>query len=412
MKLENIGFYTLTDDRAKNVNLTSNLKRCELILTDVCNFKCPYCKGVRSDIKGTLKLEQAKYIVDLWTKEGLENIRFSGGEPTLYEGLIELVEYTKNKNVKRIALSTNGSANFELYKQLVDAGVNDFSISLDACCASFGEKMAGGIKGAWETVVNNIKKLSDLTYVTVGVVLNENNIENLNEIINFADNLGVADIRIIPSAQYDEMLYKAQNVNKNIINKHPILKYRVNNIKNNRHVRGIKQCDSRKCPLVIDDMVIAGNYHFPCIIYMREQGNPIGKISSNMRQERYNWMINHDCYNDPICQKNCLDVCIDYNNKYEYYQIEKINLLKIDSSYFDWLLWSSGSIKDFGIPSRYECITAIENKNILKEYAIGWTYGENLLCRPKEKHVAVMFEKEDKRFWFHIRNNEFVKIFQ
>ena len=43
MKLEDIGFYTLTDERAANTCKDSRLSRCELILTDVCNFKCPYC---------------------------------------------------------------------------------------------------------------------------------------------------------------------------------------------------------------------------------------------------------------------------------------------------------------------------------------------------------------------------------
>ena len=75
-KLENIGFYTLNDERAKNTSSTSQMMRCELILTDLCNFKCPYCKGLRDDCKGTISLERAKEIVDYWTKDNLKNIRF------------------------------------------------------------------------------------------------------------------------------------------------------------------------------------------------------------------------------------------------------------------------------------------------------------------------------------------------
>jgi hypothetical protein len=68
-------------------------------------------------------------------------------------------------------------------------------------------------------------------------------------------------------------------------------------------------------------MAVANGYHFPCIIYMREQGDPIGQVGPNMRKERYEWMVNHDAHKDPICSKNCLDVCIDYNNKCkEYHQ--------------------------------------------------------------------------------------------
>ena len=41
--------------------------------------------------------------------------------------------------------------------------------------------------------------------------------------------------------------------------------------------------------MVKDDVAIAGEYHFPCIIYLREGGNPIGKMSENFRRERIKW---------------------------------------------------------------------------------------------------------------------------
>lgn len=41
----------------------------------------------------------------------------------------------------------------------------------------------------------------------------------------------------------------------------------------------------------------------------------IGKITSNIFNKRIEWYRNHDTKNDPICRNNCLDVCIDYNNK-------------------------------------------------------------------------------------------------
>jgi sulfatase maturation enzyme AslB (radical SAM superfamily) len=54
MKLQDIGFYTLSDNQAKNVSWYSDLQRCELILTDRCNFKCVYCRGVKEEYLGDL----------------------------------------------------------------------------------------------------------------------------------------------------------------------------------------------------------------------------------------------------------------------------------------------------------------------------------------------------------------------
>lgn len=313
--LNEIGFYTLSDDRALNSSVNSNLWRCELILTDACNFKCVYCRGLRNDISGTMPIEKAISVVSLWCKQGLQNVRFSGGEPTLYSGLLSLVEYCKNNGVKRIAVSTNGSASKELYQKLIDAGVNDFSVSLDACCSSVADKIAGGIEGAFDVVIDNIKWLSSRTYTTVGIVVNEENIDSCLDTIKFADSLGVSDIRVIPSAQYDKLLSIMKLIPGDILRKHKILNYRASNVFNGRHTRGLSSCDSKTCYLALDDMAIAGNYHFPCIIYMREKGNPIGVVSENIRQEREEWVQKHDCHKDAICKKNCLDVCIDFNNK-------------------------------------------------------------------------------------------------
>ena len=315
MKLEDIGFYTLSDERAANSSETSPLWRCELILTDKCNFNCTYCRGLRTDLSGELSLESALDIVKIWCKEGLKNVRFSGGEPTLYAGLKDLVEYCKLHGVERIALSTNGGADQSQYEELIQAGINDFSISLDACCSSVADQMSGGVKDAWFKVIKNIKWIAKKVYTTVGIVVTPENIETCLDTVLFADSLGISDIRIIPSAQYNKILPMLEKIPDHILCKYPILNYRVSNIKRGRHLRGLQNGDTTQCRLVLDDMAIAKGFHFPCIIYMREHGDPIGLVGPHMREERKTWFQNHNCMIDPICSKNCLDVCIDFNNK-------------------------------------------------------------------------------------------------
>ena len=309
-----IGFYTLTNDRAKLEH--NNLKRCELILTDACNFRCLYCRGVSAysrDCSGHLSIENASDIIDIWISQGLENIRFSGGEPTLHPYLNELVYKCRIGGVKRIAISTNGSRSKYIYESLLGDGVNDFSISLDACCAEDADKLAGRI-GYFDDVVNNIKWLSKCTYVTVGIVLTEESQNTVLDVVKFAHDLGVDDIRIITAAQYNGALPYLEKIPDSILNSHPILKYRVNNLLSGKNVRGITTEDSNRCSLVLDDSVVAGNYHFPCVIYMREGGEPIGVVSSSMREERIEWSKIHNTHNDSICIKNCLDCLVEYNN--------------------------------------------------------------------------------------------------
>lgn len=319
-ELGKIGFYTLKDFRAKQASKESPLWRCELILTDKCNFNCFYCRGLVKENKGDISFSHAKKVVEMWANGGLKNIRFSGGEPTLWSGLYLLVALARKEGIRRVAISTNGSAPLDNYKRLVGLGVNDISISLDACCSATAKKMSG--IDIWKTLTKNINELCKLTYVTVGVVLTHKNIKETERIVNFASkNLGVSDIRLISAAQESDLeKLKSLSFHTNILDKHPILTYRCINFIMGRDVRGITSTDTHYCPLVLDDMVVVKNKHYPCIIYMRERGEPIGTITDfnieRIRTQRYNWFKNHDTHKDPICQKNCLDVCIDYNNRW------------------------------------------------------------------------------------------------
>jgi len=233
----------------------------------------------------------------------------------MYDKLVTLVEQSVRGGVERVAISSNGSFPLGRYKELIDAGVNDFSISLDACCASTGEKMCGGIKCAWQKVVSNIEAISKLVYTTVGVVLTDDNISQVSDIIKFADGLGVADIRIISAAQFNKPIEALANVSDDILNRHPILKYRVENFRAGKPIRGIGKNDSNRCHIAIDDMAVAGKWHFPCIIALREGCNPIGEVGDSMRAQRAEWSRSHDTHLDPICKKNCLDCIVLANNK-------------------------------------------------------------------------------------------------
>lgn len=328
MKLEDIGFYTLSDERAKSASHTTPIMRAEIIITDKCNFSCPYCKGVKNECTGEMSKEEGYRIISDLLFGKLQNVRFSGGEPTLNKNLVSFVRLCRENDVKRIAISTNGSADFETYLELIYSGVNDFSISLDACCASMGNSMSGNSKCfEWDKLVNNIKQISKLVYTTVGVVITKENLDEIEKIVSFAEELGVHDIRIIPESNFK--LNRKVNIYLDTVRKYKILKYRLDNLIDGRDFRGLRSNDYELCPLVLDDIAIAGRYHYPCIIYLREHGNKIGDISDiyRMRKERLNWYTTHNCKEDKICRENCLDVCVDYNNKWLEYKVRNLNNL-------------------------------------------------------------------------------------
>lgn len=309
--LSRIGFYTLSDARAESISGTSPMMRGEILVTDRCNYACPYCRGLKA--KGDIDFGIAVQTLVTWGNDHLKNVRFSGGEPTMYKRLGELVEIAKNLKVERIAVSTNGSRPWSIYEKLLSHGVNDFSVSLDACCAADAKRMAGGVD-RWERVTSNLQRMSERCYTTVGIVLTQDNLDQAEKTIEFAHSLGVADIRVIPAAQESKSLSKL-NISEATLSAHPILAYRIDRANRGCAIRGAT--DVQRCHLVKDDAAVSGHYHYPCVIYLRERGEPIGEVSTDMRKDRLAWFETHDPSRDKICSRNCLDVCIEFNQKCE-----------------------------------------------------------------------------------------------
>lgn len=86
-------------------------------------------------------------------------------------------------------------------------------------------------------------------------------------------------------------------------------------------------------------------------------------------------------------------------------------LNSIDSSQFTWDIWRADSIKALNIPCRYSEITSDKGISMLRKFTVGWCKGESLPCRPKINTIALMCFKDNKHFWFHLRANEFFKVF-
>ena len=82
-------------------------------ITNRCNYHCTYCFG-KFDRQKDPTLDDAKKIVEnialYFTQNNITDgrINFAGGEPTLYEHLDELIDYTSSLGI-RVSIVTNGS---------------------------------------------------------------------------------------------------------------------------------------------------------------------------------------------------------------------------------------------------------------------------------------------------------------
>jgi GTP 3',8-cyclase len=107
-------------------------------ITDRCNYRCVYCmpeEGVPWVPKShLLTFEEIKMVVQAASEiHGIRRFKLTGGEPTIRNGLLTLVEQLRSVNgVEDLSMTTNGQLLEGLARPLKDAGLNRVTVSVDS----------------------------------------------------------------------------------------------------------------------------------------------------------------------------------------------------------------------------------------------------------------------------------------
>lgn len=122
--------------------------------TFLCNLRCEYCFQKRNlNGKNILSVDDWCAILKKLKLEGVERINFTGGEPLMYNGLENLIRYSKNIGFE-VTLLTNGmliDPNSDIYRV-----IDNVIVSLD----SMNTNLRTGIDS--ELVMKNIMELNNL----------------------------------------------------------------------------------------------------------------------------------------------------------------------------------------------------------------------------------------------------------
>lgn len=105
-------------------------------LTDACNLRCVYCMPEDMTFRPRHELlsdDELRRLITLFGKLGFRKIRFTGGEPTLRPGLVELVRHAvSTPGITKVGLTTNGVLLDQLAQPLREAGLQTANISIDS----------------------------------------------------------------------------------------------------------------------------------------------------------------------------------------------------------------------------------------------------------------------------------------
>lgn len=105
-------------------------------LTDACNLRCVYCMPEHMTFRPRHELlsdDELRRLITIFGGLGFRKIRFTGGEPTLRPGLVDLVRHAvATPGIVKVGLTTNGVLLDQLAQPLRDAGLQSVNISIDS----------------------------------------------------------------------------------------------------------------------------------------------------------------------------------------------------------------------------------------------------------------------------------------
>ena len=119
-----------------------------LSVTDRCDLRCAYC--IPEGFKGFevpahwLTFDEIERLLGLFAGLGLKRVRFTGGDPLLRRGVVELCErVARLPGIEDLSLSTNATRLATMAADLTRAGVSRLNVSLDSLRPERVEKING-----------------------------------------------------------------------------------------------------------------------------------------------------------------------------------------------------------------------------------------------------------------------------
>ena len=152
----------------------------QFTILNKCNYQCVYCPPKLNS--GSTPLISIQTYINFFKNLLLDNpeimqyqkrfVGLTGGEPTIYEGIDDLIDFFKENNFY-IGLDTNGSAKMDFWEKNLSK-INMTNLSVHPRYANF--------KHVLEIVKLGIEKQS---IVKIGILMDPKYWERAHEAINF-----------------------------------------------------------------------------------------------------------------------------------------------------------------------------------------------------------------------------------
>lgn len=172
--------------------LPQQLEMCWLEITQNCNCRCIHCYegAVHKSTPSSLNVSDWKKVIDQIAEIGVKHVVVIGGEPCLYKGIEEIMDYLHSYKIDT-TIFTNGTCISEsLYKTIVKNKIR-FKCSLYGHTAEIHDSITKNC-GSFEKLLKAINRLKKSGIdVAVSIIIMKENEKYYKKIQEFVTSLGV-----------------------------------------------------------------------------------------------------------------------------------------------------------------------------------------------------------------------------
>ena len=165
------------------------MKGLSLHLTDLCNQSCKFCVvDSYKEKKESVNLKLIYSFLEDNANKGFEIVNIHGGEATILEEFIPILERINELGYPEISLQTNAKTlcDFEFAKKLVQLNVKTFVVSFHTLNPKELAWLADVDENWWFDIVDEIKNLKSLgVQIRTNTVIYNNNKNEIQEILEF-----------------------------------------------------------------------------------------------------------------------------------------------------------------------------------------------------------------------------------
>lgn len=182
-----------------NARLLPKLGKLRVLVTQRCNLSCLYChKEGQFTKRGEIKPEEFEGLTEIASEFGLDEVKYSGGEPLLYDGLGRLIRSARGAGIARTSVTTNGILLEERLDELKKSGLHELSISLDTLKPETFKTLNRGRSEDFRKVLRGVAKAREYGFpkMNLNMSLTKYNLDEIDDMLAFARNLQV-QIRLI-----------------------------------------------------------------------------------------------------------------------------------------------------------------------------------------------------------------------